>query len=308
MLDRRAAHSSRPMDLGRRCVEFGPPLGVPRSLYEGVVEELFVKRGLVSPGGASPAESASIDYLAINEYTGGGGIESHVDTHTDCEQILSLSLLEDCVMELRRAPVAEEVTQPPRGPAELRLLLPRASLLVICGRRRGGAGRTASPSGATTSSAVPERPRGLGPTGRRRRRPPPQDRAPPAQALTDVPAAPAGGAGPLSRGERAVACAVAVVLRRRRRGPASRSSTCGGRGGTDCGSRGHLLERKSHAVRRTPWRSRLPTPALTRRASSHAAPRGHLGPPPRRKGRSREQACSSEADNELVTKRGRLRG
>eukprot|EP00933_Yihiella_yeosuensis_P085050 TRINITY_DN99829_c0_g1_i1.p1 TRINITY_DN99829_c0_g1~~TRINITY_DN99829_c0_g1_i1.p1 ORF type:complete len:160 (+),score=30.91 TRINITY_DN99829_c0_g1_i1:1-480(+) len=109
--------------------------------------DLFVAAGLIEQ-----SQRKGCDYLAINEYIPPGGIESHVDEYTDSEQILILSLLEDCVMQLtwrgdirekrknpsatlreknkERAEVVDE-SEKPTSKAPLRLLLPQASLLIM---------------------------------------------------------------------------------------------------------------------------------------------------------------------------------
>eukprot|EP00404_Azadinium_spinosum_P019136 CAMPEP_0180507320 /NCGR_PEP_ID=MMETSP1036_2-20121128/48522_1 /TAXON_ID=632150 /ORGANISM="Azadinium spinosum, Strain 3D9" /LENGTH=163 /DNA_ID=CAMNT_0022517445 /DNA_START=110 /DNA_END=601 /DNA_ORIENTATION=+ len=119
------------MDLGRRCVEFSPPFPLPTSMLS--VVESFVDAGLVRAD-----LKQGCDYLAINEYKAPGGIESHVDRYTDSEQILILSLLEDCVMELsyqgdiRKSDASRPAASTsPMERAPLRLLLPRLSLLVM---------------------------------------------------------------------------------------------------------------------------------------------------------------------------------
>merc|ERR1712048_145118 len=119
------------MDLGRRCVEFSPPMPFPKAMLETV-------DALTAAGFVKPDHKNACDYLAINEYKAPGGIESHVDRYTDSEQILILSLLEDCVMDLtyhgdiRKKSTSAEITTIPRPTSShLRVLLPRASLLVM---------------------------------------------------------------------------------------------------------------------------------------------------------------------------------
>merc|ERR1712048_74363 len=122
------------MDLGRRCVEFSPPMPFPKAMLETV-------DALTAAGFVKPDHKNACDYLAINEYKAPGGIESHIDRYTDSEQILILSLLEDCVMELnyegdiRKKHIEVGTTEytseaNPLTGRQLRMLLPRASLLV----------------------------------------------------------------------------------------------------------------------------------------------------------------------------------
>merc|ERR1712137_5673 len=123
------------MDLGRRCVEFSAPMPMPKAIEPEI--DSFVGAGLVSK-----AEKQACDYLAINEYKAPGGIEAHVDRYTDSEQILILSLLEDCVMgltfqgDIRKGAASATPCKAFTPQAPLRLLLPRCSLLVLRGEAR----------------------------------------------------------------------------------------------------------------------------------------------------------------------------